>query len=86
MSFVEQEDVLDMFEGLAKHLFKEMKGIEFDRFPRMTWHDAMRLYGSDKPDIRFGMEFKEASSTIASWWWALWPKAARNTPASSSTR
>ena len=43
MSFVHQEDVLDMFEGLAKHLFKEMKGIEFDKFPRMTWHDAMRL-------------------------------------------
>ena len=64
MSFVEQEDVLDMFEGLAKHLFKEMKGIEFERFPRMTWHDAMRLYGSDKPDIRFGMEFKEVTDVV----------------------
>ncbi|MBR3558051.1 MAG: aspartate--tRNA ligase [Bacteroidales bacterium] len=59
MSFVEQEDVLQTFEGLAKHLFKEMKGLEFDQFPRMTWHDAMRLYGSDKPDIRFGMQFVE---------------------------
>ncbi len=64
MSFVEQEDVLNMFEGLAKHLFKEMKGIEFDKFPRMTWHDAMRLYGSDKPDIRFGMEFKEVTDVV----------------------
>ncbi len=59
MSFVHQEDVLDMFEGLAKHLFREMKGIEFDKFPRITWHDAMRRFGSDKPDIRFGMEFVE---------------------------
>ncbi|MBR1644010.1 MAG: aspartate--tRNA ligase [Bacteroidales bacterium] len=59
MSFVEQEDVLATFEGLAKHLFREMKGLEFDAFPRMTWHDAMRLYGSDKPDIRFGMQFVE---------------------------
>ena len=59
MSFVEQEDVLQTFEGLAKHLFKEMKGLTFDQFPRITWHDAMRRYGSDKPDIRFGMEFVE---------------------------
>ncbi len=59
MSFVEQEDVLNTFEGLAKHLFKEMKGLEFGQFPRMTWHDAMKYYGSDKPDIRFGMKFVE---------------------------
>lgn len=60
MSFVEQEDVLDTFEGMAKHLFKEIKGIEFNEsFPRMTWHDAMAYYGSDKPDIRFGMRFVE---------------------------
>ena len=64
MSFVEQEDVLNMFEGLAKHLFKEMKGLEFDAFPRMTWHDAMRLYGSDKPDIRFGMQFVELNDVV----------------------
>ncbi len=64
MSFVHQEDVLNMFEGLAKHLFKEMKGIEFGQFPRMTWHDAMRLYGSDKPDLRFGMEFKEVTDVV----------------------
>lgn len=60
MSFVEQEDVIDMFEGLVKHIFKYVKNIDFtDPFPRMTWADAMSKYGSDKPDIRFGMEFKE---------------------------
>jgi aspartyl-tRNA synthetase len=64
MSFVEQEDVLNTFEGLAKHLFKEMKGLEFDQFPRMTWHDAMKYYGSDKPDIRFGMKFVELNEVV----------------------
>ena len=59
MSFVEQEDVLNTFEGLTKHLFKKVKGLEFDQFPRMTWHDAMKYYGSDKPDIRFDMKFVE---------------------------
>lgn len=60
MSFVEQEDVIQMFEGLVKHIFKYVKGIDFtESFPRMTWHDAMRLYGSDKPDLRFGMQFVE---------------------------
>ena len=60
MSFVEQEDVIETFEGLVKHIFKYVKGIDFtDPFPRMTWHDAMKLYGSDKPDIRFGMSFVE---------------------------
>ncbi|MCH5217448.1 MAG: aspartate--tRNA ligase [Muribaculaceae bacterium] len=60
MSFVEQEDVLRMFEGLVKHIFKYVKGIDFtEPFPRMTWKDAMEKYGSDKPDIRFGMEFKD---------------------------
>lgn len=60
MSFVEQEDVIEMFEGLVKHIFKYTKGIDFtEPFPRMTWADAMRLYGSDKPDIRFGMPFVE---------------------------
>ena len=59
MSFVEQEDVLNTFEGLTKHLFKKVKGLEFDKFPRMTWHDAMKYYGSDKPDIRFDMRFVE---------------------------
>ncbi len=59
MSFVDQEDVLQTFESLAKHLFHEEKGLDFEAFPRITWHDAMRLYGSDKPDIRFGMQFVE---------------------------
>ncbi len=59
MSFVEQEDVIEMFEGMMKHLFKELKGIEFGKFPRMTWEDAMRYYGSDKPDLRFDMKFVE---------------------------
>lgn len=60
MSFVEQEDVLQMFEGLVKHIFRYVKDIDFtDPFPRMTWTDAMRLYGSDKPDTRFGMTFVE---------------------------
>ena len=65
MSFVEQEDVLDTFERFAKYLFKEIKGIEFDsQFPRMTWHEAMARYGSDKPDIRFGMEIEELTATV----------------------
>jgi aspartyl-tRNA synthetase len=58
MAFVHQEDVLNAFEGLTKHLFKVVKGIEFSQlFPRMTYAEAMTKYGSDKPDIRFGMEF-----------------------------
>ncbi|MCB0496254.1 MAG: aspartate--tRNA ligase [Cyclobacteriaceae bacterium] len=59
MSFVEQDDILTTFEGLVKHLFKEVKGIEIGDLPRMDYADAMRLYGSDKPDIRFGMQFVE---------------------------
>ncbi len=62
MSFVEREDILQMFEGLAKHLFSAVKGVEFDAFPRMTYADAMRLYGCDKPDIRFDMQFVELNS------------------------
>ncbi len=65
MSFVEQEDVIQMFEGLVKHIFKYVKGIDFtEPFPRMTWADAMRLYGSDKPDIRFGMPFVEITDMV----------------------
>jgi aspartyl-tRNA synthetase len=65
MSFVEQEDVIQMFEGLMKHLFKTLKGIDFtDPFPRMTWEDAMNGYGSDKPDLRFGMKFVELKDII----------------------
>ncbi|MDE5750489.1 MAG: aspartate--tRNA ligase [Duncaniella sp.] len=60
MSFVTQEDVLQMFEGLVKHIFKYVKDIDFtEPFPRMTWADAMKYYGSDKPDTRFGMRFVE---------------------------
>ena len=60
MSFVEQEDILNTFEGMIKHLFKTVKGVEFEgAFPRMTYAEAMEKYGSDKPDIRFGMEFVE---------------------------
>ncbi|HEA29452.1 MAG TPA: aspartate--tRNA ligase [Leeuwenhoekiella sp.] len=59
MAFVEQEDILNAFEGLTKHLLKEINGVEIEQFPRMTYDDAMRKYGNDKPDIRFGMEFGE---------------------------
>lgn len=59
MSFVEQEDILVMFEGLVRQLFKTVKGIDLAEVPRMTYADAMRLYGSDKPDTRFGMQFVE---------------------------
>ena len=62
MSFIEQEDILNMFEGLTRHLLKEIKGVELDKFPRMTYDDAMRLYGSDKPDIRFEMTFNEMNA------------------------
>ena len=59
MSFVEQEDILQMFEGMSRHLFKTILGIDIPTLPRMTWADAMKYYGSDKPDTRFGMEFVE---------------------------
>ena len=59
MSFIEQEDILNMFEGLTRHLLKEIKGVKLEKFPRMTYDNAMRLYGSDKPDIRFEMTFNE---------------------------
>jgi len=59
MSFVTQEDILNMFEGLIKHLFRNVKGIEFEKFPRMDYADAMKYYGADKPDTRFAMSFVE---------------------------
>ena len=66
MSFVEQEDVLNIFEGMVKHLFKFVKNIDFkDQFPRMTWADAMKYYGSDKPDIRFDMKFVELKDAVS---------------------
>jgi aspartyl-tRNA synthetase len=64
MSFVEQRDVLNMFEDLARHLFKEIKGFDPGIFPRMTWADAMENYGNDKPDIRFGMKFKNITGVV----------------------
>ena len=66
MSFVEQEDVLKIFEGLTKHLFKAIKGIDFQEdFPRMTYADAIKYYGSDKPDIRFDMQFVELKEAVS---------------------
>jgi len=59
MAFIEQEDILNVFEGLTRHLLKEVNGVEVEKFPRILYDDAMRLYGNDKPDIRFGMEFGE---------------------------
>ncbi|MDO6439808.1 aspartate--tRNA ligase [Cyclobacterium sp. 1_MG-2023] len=59
MSFVDQEDILEIFEGLVRHLFTKVKGMELGNIERMTYEDAMRLYGNDKPDIRFGMPFVE---------------------------
>ncbi|EKB02777.1 MULTISPECIES: aspartate--tRNA ligase [Myroides] len=62
MAFVNQEDVMDTFEGMTRHLLKSVHGIEVDKFPRMTFEEAMRKYGNDKPDIRFGMEFGELNA------------------------
>lgn len=64
MSFVEQEDILNMFEGLVKHLFKNVKGIDIESLPRMTYADAMKYYGSDKPDTRFEMKFVEVNDVV----------------------
>jgi aspartate--tRNA ligase len=65
MSFVEQEDIINTFEGMAKHLFRTLRGVELtEPFPRMPWSEAMRLYGSDKPDTRFGMEFVELMDVL----------------------
>ncbi|WP_288319141.1 aspartate--tRNA ligase [Xylanibacter caecicola] len=65
MSFVDQDDVINLFEDMARHLFKEVRGVDLpEKLQQMTWHDAMRLYGSDKPDIRFGMEFVELMDTL----------------------
>jgi aspartyl-tRNA synthetase len=62
MAFVEQEDILNVFEGLTRHLLKEVNGVEIEKFPRLLYDDAMRLYGNDKPDIRFGMKFGELNA------------------------
>jgi len=62
MSFIEQEDILNVFEGLTRHLLKKFHNIDIDKFPRMTYDEAMRTYGNDKPDIRFGMKFGELNA------------------------
>ena len=65
MSFVDQEDVIDIFEEMARHLFREIRGIELPaKLRQMTWHEAMAKYGSDKPDLRFGMEFVELDDVL----------------------
>ncbi|TSD64850.1 aspartate--tRNA ligase [Inquilinus sp. KBS0705] len=64
MSFITQEDILNIFEGLTRHLFKTVKGLDLGDFPRMQYADAMRLYGSDKPDTRFGMQFVELNDVV----------------------
>ena len=64
MSFVDQDDVIDIFEELARHLFKEIRGVELPKLQQMTWHEAMRRFGSDKPDLRFGMEFVELMDVL----------------------
>ena len=77
MSFVDQEDILSTFEGMSKHLFKAIRGIEINEpFKRITWHDAMKLYGSDKPDIRFGMEFVELMNIMQGHGFSVFDSAA----------
>lgn len=65
MSFVDQDDVLELFERMARHLFKEIRGVELPPLERMTWQEAMRRFGSDKPDLRFGMELVELKEAFA---------------------
>ena len=62
MAFIEQEDILEVFEGLTRHLLKEVNGVEIGKFPRITYDEAMKTYGNDKPDIRFGMPFGELNA------------------------
>ena len=77
MSFVEQEDVIQTFEGMAKHLFKTIRGIEIkEPFLRMTWQDAMKYYGSDKPDLRFGMKFVELMDIMEGYGFSVFDDAA----------
>ena len=77
MSFVEQEDVLNLFEGLIKHLFKTLRGVEIkEPLQRMTWQDAMKCYGSDKPDLRFGMPFVELMDVMKGHGFSVFDNAA----------
>ena len=64
MSFIEQEDILNLFEGLVQHIFRTFKGMEIGKLDRMTWNDAMKYYGCDKPDARFGMRFVELNDVL----------------------
>lgn len=76
MSFVEQEDILNMFEGMSRHLFKAIKDIDLPKLPRMTWHDAMKFYGSDKPDTRFDMRFVELMDVLKGHGFSVFDEAA----------
>jgi len=77
MSFVEQDDVIEIFEGMAKHLFKVIRGVEFDKpFIRMPWIEAMTRFGSDKPDMRFGMEFVELMDVMKGYGFSVFDEAA----------
>ena len=77
MSFVEQEDVLTIFEGMTRHLFKELLDLDIQTpFPRMSWHEAMKRYGSDKPDTRFGMEFVELKEVLSGHGFSVFDDAA----------
>ena len=77
MSFVEQEDVLTIFEGMTRHLFKELLDLDIQTpFPRMSWHEAMKRYGSDKPDTRFGMEFVELKDVLSGHGFSVFDDAA----------
>ena len=77
MSFVEQDDVINLFEGMAKHLFKEIRGVELtEPFLRMPWSEAMRRFGSDKPDMRFGMEFVELMDVLKGYGFSVFDGAA----------
>lgn len=77
MSFVEQEDVISLFEDMSKHLFKSILGIDMpEAFPRMTWHDAMKYYGSDKPDLRFDMRFVELMDVLKGHGFSVFDSAA----------
>ncbi|MCQ2332001.1 MAG: aspartate--tRNA ligase [Paludibacteraceae bacterium] len=75
MSFVEQEDILEMFEGMSRHLFKTIKGIDLPKLPRITWHDAMKFYGSDKPDTRFEMRFVELMDVMQGYGFSVFDEA-----------
>ncbi|EJW99779.1 aspartate--tRNA ligase [gut metagenome] len=77
MSFVQQDDVIELFEGMAKYLFKELRGVELtESFMRMSWADAMKYYGSDKPDLRFGMKFVELMDILKGYGFSVFDNAA----------